>query len=706
MKEVGPTKILVVDDLPEKLLTYQVILEGPGQEVVTAQSGAEALRLVLQHDFAVILLDVNMPGMDGFETAAMIRQRKKSSHTPIIFITAFTDDMRVAKGYAHGAVDYILAPVVPEMLQAKVSVFVDLFRMTQQVKQQADEQIVLAEERSRRTAVEESNRRLSFLARASAILGSSLDQDVTARDLVRLTIPVLADRASLALADPLIDEPLVICGRHEAPAVVLDETSGWVGLPGHVERAMRHSLATGNERFLPQPAAGEPETAPQVAVLPLQARNRTFGVLALSREDSDRHFTPSDLTMAEALVSRAAIALDNAQLYKDLEHADRQKNEFLSMLAHELRNPLAPIRSAVDVLRLCTQHDSDVVWAQDVIDRQVTHLVRLVDELLDVSRITRGKIRLEMGHLRLADVVAAAVETSRPLIEAGRHHLTVSVPEQPIWIHADEARLAQVLSNLLNNAAKYTPPGGTIWITASQGGEDAAISVRDTGVGIPPEMLSRVFDLFQQVDRSIDRSQGGLGIGLTLARRLVDMHGGSIEAKSEGPGRGSEFIVRLPIGKPPPAPASLDSPPGPEVNDPPAPSCGMRVLVVDDNVDAASSLGRLLKLRSHVVHLAHDGPAALAAADEFRPDVVLLDLGLPRLNGYDVARRLREADPDKKLLLIAVSGYGGEANRSQAALVGFNHYFVKPLDVEDLLKALSSGANGHSERVATMSAAK
>jgi signal transduction histidine kinase len=699
MSDVGPTKILVVDDLPEKLLTYQVILELPGQEVVTAQSGAEALRLVLQQDFAVILLDVNMPGMDGFETAAMIRQRKKSAHTPIIFITAFTDDMRVAKGYAHGAVDYILAPVVPEMLQAKVSVFVDLFRMTQQVKQQADEQIVLAEERSRRAAVEESNRRLSFLARASAILGSSLDQDVTARDLVRLAIPVLADRASLALADPLGDEPLVICGRHEPPAVVLDESAGWTGLPDHVEQAMRRSLATGVEQFLPPPPAGETEPAQKVAVFPLQARNRTFGVLALSREGSDRHFTPSDLTMAEALVSRAAIALDNAQLYKELEHADRQKNEFLSMLAHELRNPLAPIRSAVDVLRLCTQHDSDVVWAQDVIDRQVTHLVRLVDELLDVSRITRGKIRLELGQQRLAEVVSAAVETSRPLIDAGRHQLNLSLPEEPLWVHADEARLAQVLSNLLNNAAKYTPPGGMIWVTVSEDAGQAVVSVRDTGVGIPPEMLSRVFDLFQQVDRSIDRSQGGLGIGLTLARRLVEMHGGSIEAKSEGPGRGSEFVVRLPIGEPPPA---AMSPLAEQSSGEAMPSGGMRVLVVDDNIDAASSLGRLLKLRSHVVHLAHDGPTALVAADEFRPDAVLLDLGLPRLNGYDVARRLRQADPDNKLLLIAVSGYGGESNRTQAALVGFNHYFVKPLDVEDLLKALSAGTNGHSLRVATL----
>ncbi len=697
MSDVGPTKILVVDDLPEKLLTYQVILERPGQELVTAQSGAEALRLVLQHEFAVILLDVNMPGMDGFETAALIRQRKKSAHTPIIFVTAFTDDMRMAKGYAHGAVDYILAPVVPEMLQAKVSVFVDLFRMTQQVRQQADEQIALAEERSRRAAAEDSNRRLSFLARASAVLGSSLDSEVTARDLVRLTMPVLADAAALALADSLTEEPVVIFGKQEGSAVLLDEASGWTLTPTKTAEAMRRVLAEGVERFLPVQAAGEGEAAAMVAILPLQARGRTFGALSLSREISGRHFSTSDLTMAEAFVSRAAIALDNAQLFKELEHADRQKNEFLSMLAHELRNPLAPIRSAVDVLRLCTKNDPDVTWAQDVIDRQVTHMVRLVDELLDVSRITRGKIRLELENLDLAQVVWTAVETSRPLIDAGRHHLTVAPPLETVCVHADEARLSQVLSNLLNNAAKYTPPGGTIWITASRDGGEAVISVRDTGVGIPPEMLSRVFDLFQQVDRSIDRSQGGLGIGLTLARRLVEMHGGNIEAKSSGPGRGSEFVVRLPLVAASQAESPAAVAPAAAERDEPSSPGAMRVLVVDDNVDAANSLARLLKLRAHEVRMAHDGPEALEAADEFRPDVVLLDLGLPRINGYDVARRLRQQDPGNRLLLIAVSGYGSESNRLEAVQVGFNHYFVKPLDIEDLLKALDVGnsANGH-----------
>jgi signal transduction histidine kinase len=691
VSQIQPTRILVVDDLPEKLLTYQVILEEPGLELVLAHSGAEALRLVLAHEFAVILLDVNMPGMDGFETAGLIRQRRKSAHTPIIFVTAFADDMRMTQGYAQGAVDYILAPVVPEMLRAKVSVFVDLFRMTQQVREQANEQIALAEERSRRAAVEESNRRLGFLARAGAVLGSSLDREATGRDLVRLTMPVLADEAALVLADAVGGEPQVISGRHEAPSVVLTEAANWRSLSQPLAAAITAGLSTGTEQFLPSPGSSNGES-PAVAILPLQARGRTFGVLALSRVASGRHFSSSDLTMAEALLSRAASALDNAQLFKELENADRQRNEFLSMLAHELRNPLAPIRSAVDVLRMCRGQDEDVVWAQNVIDRQVVHLVKLVDELLDVSRITRGKIKLERQTIDLAEVVRAAVETSQPLIVADRHQLHVSLPPGSIWVDADAARLSQVLSNLLNNAAKYTPQGGEIWLTAGCEGEDAVIRVRDNGVGIPPEMLARVFDLFQQVDRSLDRSQGGLGIGLTLARRLVEMHGGQIEATSAGPGTGSEFSVRLPLV---PAPVEDDSP---ACAEPLVEEVGdaLRILVVDDNVDAASSIARLLRLRSHHVQLAHDGPSALEAAAKLRPDAVLLDLGLPRIDGYEVARRLRSANRGRKLMLIAVSGYGSEANRQQAHEVGFDHYFVKPLDVEQLLAKLAEAGAGQA----------
>jgi signal transduction histidine kinase len=688
VNQAAATKILVVDDLPEKLLTYQVILEEPGLELVTAQSGAEALRLVLQHEFAVILLDVNMPGMDGFETAALIRQRKKSAHTPIIFVTAFTDDLRMSQGYAQGAVDYILAPVVPEMLRAKVGVFVDLFRMTQQVREQADEQIALAEERSRRAAVEESNRRLSFLARAGAVLGSSLDKETTARDLVRLTMPILADEAVLAIADAGGGEPQVISGEYTAPSVVLDDQANWRNVGELLATAIQNSMATGAEQFLGRDGTSSAD-APAIAVLPLVARGRTLGALALSRTATRRPFASSDLTMAEALLSRAASALDNAQLFKELENADRQRNEFLSMLAHELRNPLAPIKSAVDVLRMGRASRDDVVWAQDVIDRQVAHLVRLVDDLLDVSRITRGKIKLERQTIDLSTAVRAAVETSQPLIDAGRHQLDLTLPAEPIWVDADEARLAQVLSNLLNNAAKYTPPGGRIALSIASEGDEAVIRVRDNGVGIPTEMLARVFDLFQQVDRSIDRSQGGLGIGLTLARRLVEMHGGQISVASDGPNRGSEFTVRLPAASVPiDRDIAATEGNGREVGDD-----TLRVLVVDDNVDAANSIARLLKLRSHEVHLAHDGPEALAAADRLQPDAVLLDLGLPHINGYEVARRLRETNGSRKLLLLAVSGYGSEANRRQAEEVGFDHYFVKPLDVEQLLVKLAEAGN-------------
>jgi CheY-like chemotaxis protein len=284
--------------------------------------------------------------------------------------------------------------------------------------------------------------------------------------------------------------------------------------------------------------------------------------------------------------------------------------------------------------------------------------------------------------------VRTAVETSQPLVVAARHQLTVSLPPGAIWIDADEARLSQVLANLLNNAAKYTPPGGSIRLTAARENGEAVIRVRDSGVGIAPEMLPRVFELFQQVEQSLDRSQGGLGIGLTLSRRLVEMHGGQIEAHSEGPGRGSEFLVRLPLASPPSAaPGDTDAP----VVEGAGGGDARRVLVVDDNVDAAGSLARLLQLRSLVVHLAHDGEAALLAVERFRPEVVLLDLGLPRINGYEVARRLRDAEGDRKLLLIAVSGYGSDANRVQAVEAGFDCYFVKPLDVDRLFQALADG---------------
>ena len=623
---------------------------------------------MLRQDFAVILLDVYMPDMDGLETAALIRQRKKSAHTPIIFVTAFADEVRLAQGYAHGAVDYILAPVIPDVLRAKVKVFVDLFRMTQQVKRQAEERVALAEERSRRAAAEEANRRLALLAKAGAVLGRSLDFERTARDTAKLPVPMLADVAALVLAPSAAGAGRnIVVHAVEGEPTVEDECELSPILTGVVGRAFSDGIAA----FDPIPVGGA-DPAPSAVALPLSAAGRTAAVLALARTDPSRPFTLADLAAADAFASRAAGALENARLYEEIHQADRQKNEFLSMLAHELRNPLAPIRNSAMILRAAADDPEKLEWAVDVIDRQVGHMARLVDDLLDISRINRGKIRLERETVEMAAVIALAVEASRPYIDTRRHELKIAVPPEPLTVDGDATRLAQVVTNLLNNAAKYTEPGGHISVVVeSDGGpphDQAVIRVRDTGIGIPPEMLPAVFDLFTQADHSLDRAEGGLGIGLTLVRRIVDLHGGSVQAHSDGSGRGSEFTIRLPLARRPAgsADASHESVRADRPNGCPSRpgTRSRRVLVVDDNLDAADSLGRLLRMEGHAVQLAHDGPGALAAACDFRPDAIVLDIGLPGMDGFEVARRLRGRPDANGVVLVALTGYGRDEDRA------------------------------------------
>ncbi len=676
------TNILIVDDVPDKLLVYQSVLEELGQNLVAVTSGTEALKQVLRHDFAVILLDVQMPDMDGFETAEFIRQRRRSAHTPIIFLTGFADEMRIARGYASGAVDYMVTPIVPEVLRAKVRVFVELFRMRRQVARQAEMQ-------ARREAAEEAARRSAFLADASRALASSLDVDTTLRSLVRLLVPALGDLGLVCLADEW-GRP----GRCEGAwsGVGPMFADGWPPYPELVDAVCR-ALAGGKAeqigRLEPAGAAGQwPGFVLESAlVLPLVARGKTLGGLVLGLGPSGRRLQPADLAVVHDLAARAGIALDNALLVRDIQENDRRKNEFLAMLAHELRNPLAPVRHAVEVLRLRDTGLPELNWARDLIGRQVTHLARLVDDLLDVSRITRGKIQLHREEIDAAQVVASAVETSRPLIEAHNHFLAVAVEPGPLRLHADPARLAQVLTNLLNNAAKYTPDGGRICLKAACEGGQVVFRVCDTGAGIPREMLGKVFDLFTQVDHSLDRAQGGLGVGLTLVRSLVEMHGGTVEAYSDGPGQGSEFVVRLPaLAGSTAAPAGEESAGGEWVGAP------CRVLVVDDNQDAADSLAMLLRLDGHEVHTAHDGPSALEVAREFLPRVVLLDLGLPGLDGYQVARRLREGPDTRDVFLVAVSGYGQDEDRQRSRQAGFDHHLVKPINFSELRQLLPAGA--------------
>jgi signal transduction histidine kinase len=537
-------KVLIVDDLAENILSYQAILEELGQDLVFARSGDEALKEVLRHDFAVILLDVNMPGMDGLETARLIRSRKRSAHTPIIFVTAFADEVRVSEGYAHGAVDYILNPVVPNILRAKVQVFVDLYRMTAQIQRHAEERVALAQERSKREAVEESNRRLTFLARSGAIITRSLDQTVTIDSILRILVPEHADEAVLVEQDDA-GRWQTVWGRTDGPTAKLVRPDSYDELPAPWRESISRVMHTGSVDHIAKAAASD-GAEQELLALPLRDRERVFAALLLIRSGERAICSPADVAMFESLTWRSGIALINARLYAHIERADQQKNRFLSMLAHELRNPLAPIRSAVDVLRLCGDSPSDLEWARDVIDRQVNHLIRLVDDLLDVTRITLGKIRLQVEPLEAADVVTAAVEISQPLIEKSQHRLAIELPDEPLGLNGDRARLTQVLANLLNNAAKYTPPGGQIKLTLERDGDHAVFRVRDSGIGIPPQMLDKVFDMFIQVENSLDRSQGGLGIGLTLVRELVAMHHGTIRVTSEGHGHGSEFIITVP----------------------------------------------------------------------------------------------------------------------------------------------------------------
>ena len=376
---------------------------------------------------------------------------------------------------------------------------------------------------------------------------------------------------------------------------------------------------------------------------------------------------------------------DRKRAEESLQEADRRKDEFLAVLAHELRNPLAPLRNSLNILQLTACDDPATERVCQTMERQVNHLVRLVDDLLEVSRITRGKIELRKETVELASVARNAIETSRPLIDAAGLQLAITLPQEPVTLHGDPVRLGQVFANLLNNAAKYTNRGGQIWFTARKENEHVLISVRDTGIGISKEILPKVFDMFMQADRATDRAQGGLGIGLTLVRSLVEMHGGSVTARSEGPGHGSEFVVQLPLAA---SQSGLKSPLSSSGSSRSLSS--RRILVVDDNVDSANSLGMLLKFLGGDIQVAHDGPAALAAIEKYRPDVVLLDIGMPGMDGYEVAARIRERHEFDQVTLIALTGWGQEEDRRRTREAGFNHHLVKPADIAALQSLLVS----------------
>jgi len=442
-------------------------------------------------------------------------------------------------------------------------------------------------------------------------------------------------------------------------------------------------LLLGNLGSAPQISNPFGEGAARLAVIPMGYDGGCGYVVAGSRQLDFP--TQVDRLLLGVGANQATVALQHKRAEAVLQETDRRKDEFLAILAHELRNPLAPLRNALHVLRLAGPNPNTATLDQTrgMMERQVQQMVHLIDDLLDISRITRGKVKLRKERVELAVVIQDALEACRPLIEAGGHELTVSLPPEPITLDADPTRLAQVFSNLLNNAAKYTPRGGSIRLTAAQRGDEIVVKIRDTGIGIPADMLPRVFEMFTQVDRSLERSQGGLGIGLSLVRGLVELHGGSVEARSEGPGQGSEFLVRLSIH--PPARAAHAASNDSRQAAPPR----HRILVVDDNRDAADSLALLLTLQGSEVRTAYDGLEAIDAAAAFDPDIVLSDLGMPRMNGYEAAQKIRERCSGK-VVLVAMTGWGQDEDKRKSSEAGFDYHLVKPVALDALDQLLSS----------------
>jgi signal transduction histidine kinase/CheY-like chemotaxis protein len=416
---------------------------------------------------------------------------------------------------------------------------------------------------------------------------------------------------------------------------------------------------------------------------PLLCRNGELRGVLYSHYSAPHRPTERELRYLDLLARMASDFIERSLGEQALRDADRRKDEFLAMLSHELRNPLAPISNAVQVLRAAGQGGDTVSAASEMMDRQVRQMVRLVDDLLDVSRITRGVIELRKDRVELGSAVRQAVEAHRWLLESMGHALELALPAEPLDLHADRARIVQVLGNLIHNACKFTDRGGRIRVAAAREGGHAVIRVADTGVGIADADLARIFEMFVQLDRSLERSVGGLGIGLTLVKTLVESHGGTVEVRSDGPGRGAEFTVRLPLR--PVAQAAAET-----TAAAPAPPPARRILIVDDNHDSAESLAMMLALTGHETRTAHDGLAAVEAADAFRPDLMLLDIGLPKLDGYDVCRRIRDQEWGKDVVVVAVTGWGQDEDRERSRKAGFDTHFVKPVDPDALKRLIAT----------------
>ena len=938
-----PAPILLVDDQPANLLALEAVLQELGEPLVSASSGQEALRQLRDNDFAAVLLDVRMPGMDGFETARLIRAQKRSRRTPIIFITADPAAVSIDEAYALGAVDFLAKPLLPAVLKGKVGFFVELHRSKQELEaaerqavqdraflsavleavedgivacgadgvltlfnratrefhgmgleslnpekwasqyslysadgkrplephevplyralageQVRDVEMVIAPpgrkarsvlasgqplyddaglklgavvsmhditarqevETAREAAATEQVRREEAEAAAALIreseerLRASEERVRLATEAARLGVWVWdATHAHLTWENDRLYQLFGVTPSQEPAttqefiaefvhpqdvqaferAVTLTAEQGvrlhfegrfirrsdkavrWIELTGilqpgakgsprrvlgtaaditerkHAEEELRRSedryrtlFVSIDEGFcvidLIFDDVGQPVDYRFLEVNPAFAKHtgwvdatgkrvrelvpqhehqwfETYGQVAVTGEPvrfeqearaMGRWFDVYATRLGGPGSARVAVLFSDVterkrteknlrQLASELAEIDRRKTEFLATLAHELRNPLAPLSNGLHLLRMAAANPAAQQKAREMMERQLRHLVRLVDDLLDVARISSGKVELKKEVVELKAVLASAVETSMPLMNAAGHTLEAHLPAETLYLMADSTRIAQVVSNLLNNAAKYTPHGGRIELTARREEGEVVIAVTDTGIGIAPEALPEVFEMFTQVGRNRDRSQGGLGIGLALVRRLVELHGGSVTAESPGVGQGSTFIVRLPLAHTDTSQVAAARP-----NSGEAAARSLRVLVVDDNADAAESLAALLELSGHATRIANNGTEAVRAAHEFRPEIVFLDIGMPGKDGYQVARELRESPQTRQAVLVALTGWGAKDDRARSRQAGFDHHLTKPagLAAVDGLLAQMNAARSSPDSVA------
>ncbi len=545
---------------------------------------------------------------------------------------------------------------------------------------------------------------LNFLAAASTTLAALADRHSALQQAARLPVPFLADWCVVYV----IDEHGAIdyhahAHRELQKEALLGEMLSKFPLDWSSNTATVQALRTGRSQLmdqLPEPLLSSFTQSDEhremvralgpraVISVPLKIREKTIGVIGLVSCDRNRRYGQREVELAESLAVRVAVAVDNARLFHAVKEASRQKDEFLAMLAHELRNPLAAIKYAVAIGQMSPSESPEETF--EIIDRQTQNLAHLIEDLLDVSRISRDKITLRKETVDVASIVNGAATTVRPLVEDKHHELILEMPDEPVYVLADPTRAEQIVMNLLTNAAKYTKNGGRVTVRATTHADEAVIEVIDTGIGLPPELLNRVFDLFAQADRTLDRSEGGLGIGLTVAQKLTEMHGGLITADSEGLGKGSKFTVRLPISRQTPADGKVS-----QRNVSTSSQSPQKVLVVDDNRDTAMSCARLLKGMGHEVETAFDGLAALEAARSFKPQAILLDIGLPGMNGYEVAKTLRDEGFANEVI-VAVSGYGQPEDRERSRQAGFDDHLVKPVHQDALVTVLQQCAERHA----------